>query len=186
MSAAALPRKRFTRDEVDQMTALGLFADQRLELIEGDLINKMGQHPPHTAGLQYLLELLAEIFGLRRVRSQLPMEVALEDRRYNFPEPDLAVIAEMTFPIGERHPAGGDTLVVVEVADSTLRGDLTIKRDLYARAGVPEYWVLNVKDRKLVVHREPRDGKNTTIETLGSSESVSIAGHSLRVADMLP
>ena len=186
MSAAALPRKRFSRDEVDQMTNVGLFAGQRYELIDGDLIDKMGQNPPHANGIQLLLELLAEVFGLRRVRAQFPMEVEAADRKYNFPEPDLAVLADVKPTLGKRHPHGDETLLVVEVADSTLKGDSILKRDLYARAGVPQYWVLNIKGRKLIVHRKPKQGKYTEVTTLTARESVTIGGRSLRVADILP
>jgi len=77
-------------------------------------------------------------------------------------------------------------MLVVEVADTTLSSDLTIKRDLYARAGVPEYWVLNMKGRKLIVHRDPKDGKYASTTTLTSRDTVSIAGQSIRIADMLP
>ena len=67
-----------------------------------------------------------------------------------------------------------------------LRYDMTGKRDLYARAGVPEYWVLDLKGRKLVVHRNPEQGKYTSTTTLSSRDSVSIGGQSTRVAGMLP
>ncbi len=168
------------------MTNVGLFAGQRYELIDGDLIDKMGQNPPHASGIQLLLELLAEVFGLRRVRAQFLMEVGAADRKYNFPEPDLAVLADAKPTLGKRHPRGDETLLVVEVSDTTLKGDSILKRDLYARAGVPEYWVLNIKGRKLVVHRQPKQGKYTEVTTLTARESVSIGGRSLRVADMLP
>ncbi len=122
------------------MTGLGLFAGQRYELIDGDLIDKLGQKPPHADAIQLLLELLAGVFGLRRIRVQFPLEVAAGDRRYYFPEPDLSVRDSSKFTPGKRHPRGDELVLVVEVADTTLKGDLTIKRDLYARAGVPEYW----------------------------------------------
>ncbi len=168
------------------MTGVGLFAGQRYELIDGDLIDKMGQNPPHAGAIQLLLDLLFETFGPRRVRVQAPLEVAVSDRKYNFPEPDLSILADSKFAFGKRHPRGDETLLVVEVSDSTLKGDSILKRDLYARAGVPQYWVLNIKGRKLVVHRKPKQGKYTEIITLTARESVTIGGRSLRIADMLP
>jgi Uma2 family endonuclease len=186
MSAAALPRKRFTRDEVEQMAGLGLFAGQRLELIDGDLIDKMGQSPPHAGAIQFLLDCLAEVFALRRVRVQAPLEITVADRRYNFPEPDLSVLASARFPAGKRHPRGDETVLVVEVADTTLRGDSTLKRDLYARAGVPEYWVLNVKGKKLVVHRNSKQGKYSSTTVLTARDSISVGGQPIRIAELLP
>lgn len=168
------------------MTEAGLFAGQRLELIDGDLIDKMGQNPPHAGAIQFVSGLLFPAFGPRRVRIQAPMEVQATDQKYNFPEPDLAVVANPQFAHAKRHPRGDEMLLVVEVAEASLRGDSTIKRDLYARAGVPEYWVLGLRGRKLIVHREPQNGKYTQVTTLAADQSVTIAGHTFRVADMLP
>jgi Uma2 family endonuclease len=186
MSAAALPRVRFTREDVNQMTDAGLFADRRFELIDGDLIDKMGQKPPHAEAIELLLDLLFEAFGPRRVRVQAPLEVSDADQKYNFPEPDLSVRAQPRARGSKRLPCSHEMMLVVEVADTTLSSDLTIKRDLYARAGVPEYWVLNMKGRKLIVHRDPKDGKYASTTTLTSRDTVSIAGQSIRIADMLP
>ncbi len=186
MSAAAQLRKRFTRDDVDHMAKLGLFEGQRLELLDGDLLEKMGQNPPHADAIPLLLKLLAAIFDLLRIRIQSPMEIAVEDRKYNLPEPDLLVRAGHKFVRGKRHPRGDETILVIEIADTSLGNDLTIKRDLYARAGVPEYLVLNVKGRKLIVHSNPKRGAYTATTTLSSRDSVSLSGQSIRVADMLP
>lgn len=186
MSAAALPRKRFTREEFEQMSELEMFAGQRYELIDGDLIDKMGQKAQHAGAIQLLLVLLSGIFEVRRIRVQSPIEVGSVDQKYNFPEPDVAVCTDYGFPVGERHPRGEELLIVVEVADTTVRGDLTIKRDLYARAGVPEYWVLNLKSRKLIVHRGLAEGRYMSVVTLTSEESVSIASRAIPVSEILP
>jgi Uma2 family endonuclease len=186
MSAAALPRKRFTRDEVEQMIELGLFPGQRLELIDGDLIDKMGQLPPHANGIHRLAKLLRAYFGEDRVYVQRPVEVAEDERRHTDPEPDLAVMAGTGADLESRHPRGSELILVVEVADTSLRYDSTGKRDLYARAGVPEYWVLDIKAKRLLVHREPRNGQYTSITALTAGDSVTIGGHSIRVDEMLP
>ena len=186
MSAAALPRVRFTRDDVDQMMDAGVFAGRRFELIDGDLIDKMGQKPPHADAIESLLDLLFGVFGPRRVRVQAPLEVSAADQKFNFPEPDLSVRAEPRGRSAKRLPRGDEMVLVVEVADTTLIADSTIKRDLYARAGVPEYWVLNLKARKLIVHRNLKQGKYATTASLTARDTVSIAGQSIRIADMLP
>ena len=186
MSAAAPIRKRFTREDVDRMNELGLFEGQRLELIDGDLIDKMGQNPPHADVIQMICDSLFQIFGPKRIRVQAPLDAAVADQKLNFPVPDLSVRSDPKFNPGKRHPRGDETLLVVEVADTSLRIDLTIKRDLYARAGVPEYWLLNLKGRKLVVHRDPKKGVYATTTTLTSRDSVSIGGQSIRVAGLLP
>lgn len=169
MLAATLPsptiaeevllRKRFTRDEVQQMMALGLFEGKRYELIDGDLIGKMGQNPPHANGVRRLHRALVAVFGIGRVQAQLPIEAGPQDSEWNMPEPDLAVLqAQDDNAFEKRHPRGDELVLAAEVSDTTVRHDSTSKRDLYARAGVPEYWVLDINSGLLRIHRYLRDG----------------------------
>jgi len=185
----ALPRKRFTRAEVQQMTQLGLFAGQRYELINGDLIDKMGQNPPHASAIRLLLELLAGIFGLKRVQVQLPIEASTADRETSLPEPDLAVlISDSAALYRSRHPRGEELALVIEVSDSTLTHDATTKRDLYARAGVAAYWILDLTGRRLIVHRNPVQGRYRDVAVFQSNEAVAIgdAPSTIPISAMLP
>ena len=172
------------------MMEAGLLAGQRFELIEGDLIDKMGQNPPHAFSVSAFNAWLTRIFE-GRVRIQLPIEVAAPDKATSLPEPDVAVIAgEPASSFRSRHPRGDELLLVIEVADSTARHDLTTKRDIYARAGVPEYWVLDLASRKLIVHRKPSSqGQYTEILSLDETEAASLSGHpdaTLAIARLLP
>jgi Uma2 family endonuclease len=182
------PRKRFTRAEVQQMTDANLFVDHKLELIEGDLIEKTGQKPPHAYAVRMIQVLLAALFGVERIQVQLPIEVCEADQESSLPEPDLAVLNEAKADYQTRYPRGKELLLVVEVADTTVQHDLTTKRDLYLRAGVSEYWVLDLKRRCLVVHRQPTETKFATVLKLleGESASVESAKSSISVARMLP
>lgn len=168
------------------MQAAGLFTGLRYELIQGDLIDKMSQNPPHANAVRLVNARLAAIYGASRVQCQLPIEVAPTDQQWSLPEPDLAVLAagdvspESLYQT--RHPRGDETALVVEVADTTLRHDLTAKRDLYARAGVPEYWVLDITGRRLIIHRAPADGEYAVTLTLSEQESAG----GLLVSDLLP
>jgi Uma2 family endonuclease len=188
MSAATLqpPRKRFTRGEVEQMLDAGLFAGQRFELIDGDLIDKIGQNPPHSYALSLLLACLVKIFGVERVRMQQPSEAAPAERERSLPEPDLAVLAELKDDYGRRHPRGNELLLAIEVADTTVRYDATTKRDLYARAGVPEYWVLDIPARRLIVHRGLTQGQFEQIDSIPENASVSAGGIEIPVSELLP
>jgi Uma2 family endonuclease len=186
-----LPRKRFTRSEVDQMLESGIFAGQRFELIDGALIDKSGQKPPHASTIQRCLELLATIFGLARVRVQLPMEAGTVDREWSVPEPDLAVLAEAKPDFSRRHPNGRELTLLIEVSDTTVRHDATRKRDLYARAGVPEYWVHDLNGRRLIVHRGVNEetGQYASIRSYEENEAVaveSLANQSVTVCALLP
>jgi Uma2 family endonuclease len=95
---------------------------------------------------------LLKIFGAELVRVQLPMEAGPVDQEWSVPEPDLAVLAEAKPDFSQRHPNSQELTLLVEVSDTTVRHDATKKRDLYARAGVPEYWVLDLSGCRLIVH----------------------------------
>jgi Uma2 family endonuclease len=186
-----LPRKRFTRSEVDQMLDTGIFAGQRFELIDGELIDKMGQKPPHASTVQRCLELLAAIFGLARLRVQMPIEAGPFDRESSVPEPDMAVLADAKPDFSQRHPNGRELTLLIEVSDTTLRHDAIRKRDLYARAGVPEYWVLDIKGRRLIVHRALNEEKGEYASLLSYQEYETVAMEShpaapISVSALLP
>jgi Uma2 family endonuclease len=188
MSAATLqpPRKRFTRSEVGQMLDAGLFAGERFELIDGDLIDKMGQNPPHSHSLRLLHAWLTKIFGGERIQVQQPIEAAPAEQERSLPEPDFAVLAELKQDYGRRHPRGDELLLAIEVADTTAQYDATTKRDLYARAGVPEYWVLDIGARRLIVHRHPGGGTFERIESLPESAIASAGGVQIPISELLP
>jgi Uma2 family endonuclease len=187
-AAQALPRKRFSREEVDEMLQAGLFAGERYELIDGDLIDKMGQNPPHGAAIVKIQKWLATFVDIGRIRIQLSMEAAREDRKWTIPEPDLAVVAEEKADYEQRHPRGDEMLLVIEVSDTTVKFDLTRKAVLYARAGVPEYWVLNLPRRQLVVHRQPDGVEYRSIRIHSEEETVSMEGldRTVKVGELLP
>ena len=183
------PRKRFTVREVEQMLEAGLFAGQRLELIDGDLIDKMGQNPPHAFAIGLVLAWLTKICETQRIRVQLPMQAGIPDRERSLPEPDFAVLSELKDDYRRRHPRGDELLLIVEISDTTVQYDATGKRDLYARAAVREYWVLDVGGRRLTVHRNPVNAEFTKIQTLSEHDTVSPefwSAGSVTVASLLP
>ena len=185
---AAPARKRFTREEVELLDASGVFVGQRYELIDGDLIDKMGQNPPHSFGIQLLMRLLTGLFEGDLIRVQQPMEAAPGDRERSLPEPDFAVLRERNMEHRSRHPRGDEMLLVIEVADTSAAFDRSRKAALYARAGVPEYWVLDLNARMLVIYRNPDGAQYRQIFLHAPEEVVSVPGRSesIRVAGILP
>ena len=182
-------RARFTRQQVTRMMDTGVFVGQRFELIDGELIDKMGQNPPHASAIAAVAEILAELFSMRRVRVQLPIEVSGVDHDWSEPEPDVSVLGEglTNKEFRSRHPNARDLALVVEIADTSAQYDSTRKRDLYARAGVSEYWVLDISRGVLHVYRNPSaSGQFAETKTLSRKQSVEIGGLKLAVADMLP
>ena len=150
-----------------------MFDQQNLELIEGELINKMGKKRPHVHAASLLLGWLMQVFGGRFVNSAAPIDVAPEDNPTNEPQPDIIVLKRTFTGFLTAVPSPRDLELVIEVADTSLAFDLTTKAALYARAGVPEYWVLDLRGRRLVVHRDPREGSYRSIEAYSETESVA-------------
>jgi Uma2 family endonuclease len=131
----------------------------------------------------------ADNFEANQLRLQVPIEVALQDQRRNEPELDIAVVAEDRPQYQSRHPRGDELLVVIEIADTSAAFDLSVKAGLYARAGVPEYWVLDLNRRAMLVHRQIEQGTYREVKAMGEKESASLAcrpGQEILVAKLLP
>jgi Uma2 family endonuclease len=129
-----------------------------------------------------------QVFGWSFVNAEAPIDGAPEDNPTNEPVPDLIVLSrdESQFT---SNPRPQDLRLIVEIADSTLGFDLKVKGALYARAGVPEYWVLDVAGRRLLVHRNPQSGRYTDVAAYSEQESVSPLAApqaQFRVADAFP
>jgi|SRR5215471_7928843 len=180
-------RKRFTRQDVERMDAAGVFEGQRYELIDGDLIDKMGQKPPHPFSIHLIFDWLAGFLGTSRVRAQSPIEAAAADQERCLPEPDIAALVERKADYRKRHPRGDELLLIVEVSDSTVAFDLSRKLTLYAKAGVREYWVLDLTRRILIVHRQPEGSLYRITQVFNETDSVSLEGRTetLKVSDIL-
>jgi Uma2 family endonuclease len=190
LPAGSEPRRKvWTRAEVDALASSGLFDQQKLELVEGELIDKIGKLPPHVTSLMRLMRWLTGVFGWDFVYPEAPIDVAPQDNPTNEPQPDLVVLKREIGTLGREHPCPQDVRLVIEVADSTLTFDLRTKAALYARAGIVEYWVLDVAGRRMFVHRDPRGGRYTSVVAYNGEESVAplCAPESpLRVKDAFP
>lgn len=150
LDATPQGRKRWTRDECRFLENAGLLRGH-YELLDGEIIRKMGQNAPHAISVMLMIAYLLSVFGVRRVRTQATMEVRSEDQTTNRPEPDIVVLRAET----NRIPTGKDVLLAVEISDTTQTDDFGWKATLYARAGVEEYWVLDLPRRVLVAFRQP-------------------------------
>lgn len=179
-------RKRWTRKECEFLVQNHLLTG-RYELIDGEIISKMGQKRPHANAVMLLTRWLMRVFGEDRVQCQLPIDVAQEDRETNEPEPDVAVLPAPMTSYTDAHPR--DVLLVVEVSDTSLQFDLQIKAAIYARAGIPEYWIADIVNRRIVAHRKPVPLGYDEILEFGQNEEIAPIGHaeySIRVTDLLP
>jgi Uma2 family endonuclease len=146
-----MPSKHWTRIEYDRLIEKGVFEPKdRIELLGGLLVVREPQGSPHAMGIRMAEEALRRVFASGwDVRGQLP--VALDDD--SEPEPDISVVPGSFRDYRQAHPARA--VLIVEVAESSLRLDRGEKGSLYARAGVPDYWIVNLVDHVLEVYRDP-------------------------------
>lgn len=146
------PVKRFTVDEYHRMIDAGVFADDdRFELLEGWIIPKMSRNPPHDALLMLIQEALSRTLPPGWVsRNQSAITT-----RESEPEPDFVVVRGGARDYFDRHPGPADIALAIEVSESSLGRDRTLKARIYARAGVPAYWIVNVAERCVEVHADP-------------------------------
>ena len=150
VSVNARDVRRITVDEYYQMADSGVFDDERVELLEGVLFSMNSQKTPHTHATSFLTRYLCTTLPMHLVvRVQMPLTLD----NHSEPEPDLAVVTQESVVASEPyHPS--TALLVIEVSDSTVRKDRG-KGALYAAAGVPEYWLVNVRERCVEVLRTP-------------------------------
>jgi Uma2 family endonuclease len=146
--------------------------DEPVELLEGRLVLVTPQGPSHASLVGTLAERLRGAYSAGwAVREEKPLE--LPD---SLPEPDVAVVRGSQRDYAERHPDGRDTVLVVEVAVTSQVIDRE-KARLYARAGVPVLWLLDIPARRLEVHTDPQpDGRYRSVEVLGDDDEVAPPG----------
>jgi Uma2 family endonuclease len=163
-----LPYHRWTVEEFHQMASAGLLDEtDRVELIEGEMIDMAPIGSKHAYLVDKLAQVLTRKCGSQLVRVQNPIRMGERSE----PQPDIAVVKGRNYM--EAHPTAVDVLLVVEVSDSTLEYDRDIKLGLYARHGIPEVWLLDVNAREITVYREPAEGQYRLIRKPTAAESVS-------------
>ncbi len=178
---------RWTREQYYALGKLGLFDGRRVELINGEIFEMSPKGWPHVVGCRKTAEALEKTFmGIGWVARQEPLGTVDSE-----PEPDVSVLPGR-FEDYTDHPT--TALLIVEVADSSLDHDTTIKAELYATAGIADYWVLDVIHARLLVFRDPMPiaaggvAYHTHL-TFGPSDSVApiaAMAHAVRIADLLP
>ncbi len=182
-AAPAVPRPvRWTCAEFHRFGDMGVFEGRQAMLIDGVILEQGSMTPPHASALELAGEAIRAAFGTGWwLRQQLPLVLG----KYTDPRPDLAVVRGRPRDYAV-HPTTAE--LVVEVADSSLNFDTNDKRLIYAKAGIREYWVVDINGRRLLVYRDPQAGDYATQQTLGPTDTVSplaVAGAAVRVADLL-
>ena len=139
--------------EYHQMAEAGILQPQeRVELIRGQLIQMAAKGTAHSSATTRTGQVLGKLLG-EQVTIRLQEPIRLND--FSEPEPDIAVVQADALDYADHHPIVAEIYWVIEVASSSLQQDCEFKSQLYAEAGIPEYWVLDVIDRVLHIFREP-------------------------------
>ena len=170
-------QRPLSRSEYERLVKADVFRGEHVELIHGIIVRMSPQDDPHASMVQVLTRILMPaLVGRADVRVQLPF-AASDDSE---PEPDFAVVAVAGF--NSPHPQRA--FLIIEVADSSLEDDRTVKAEVYASAGIPEYWILNIPDRSIEVHTEPSRGAYTRVTPYRRGDRVAPAAFPDVVVDV--
>jgi Uncharacterized protein conserved in cyanobacteria len=154
-SVAAIPNDLIWRLSIEQYHAIiqaGILTDDdSVELLEGWLVFKMPKNPPHRATTRLVRTALENILPAGwYVDSQEPITLSNSE-----PEPDIVVVRGDTRQYLDRHPGAEDIALIIEVSDTTLQRDRTVKKRIYARAGISIYWIVNLVEEQVEVYSQP-------------------------------
>ena len=166
-----IARRHFNIAEYYKMAAAGVFTeDDRVELIEGEIVEMNPIGSRHAACVGRLTELLGRLAGGEAiVWVQNPVQVS----DYSEPLPDVALLKRRDDFYAQANPQPSDVLLIVEVADSSVEYDRNIKMPLYARAGIPEVWLVNLPKETIEIYAEPLEGDYREIRLVKRGESFS-------------
>jgi len=174
--------RKFSIPEYHRLTEIGFFnEDDNIELLEGYLVHKMAKNPPHESTVarlnKILVRLLPEDWQLRNQSS-----ATVNDSE---PEPDFSIVRGDDHAFDLRHPEPADVAFLIEVADSSVPRDRGLKQRIYARAGVPEYWIVNLVERQIEVYTDPTGPVSEPVYRIrkdylpGSSVPVVLEGNTI-------
>jgi Uma2 family endonuclease len=173
MAVAEIEQHRWTRKDYERMVVKGLFEPgAKVELVEGIVYDMAAQGSLHTTGVTLVFQALSRLFsGSSHVRIHVRIQMPLALGSSSEPEPDVAVVEGDARDYTRLHPT--TAVLVVEVADQSLRHDRQRKLPVYARSGIPEAWILNLRERTLEVYREPSEGLYRSRIALVDEDAVS-------------
>ncbi len=170
--AMPLAHRRFTVDEYHRMAEVGILGeDDRVELLDGEIVLMTPIGARHASTVARLGQRLGRLAGAgATVWIQNPVRLG----RYAEPEPDLTLLKPRDDFYAKRLPGPDDVLLVVEVADSSQRTDREQKIPLYARAGLPEVWLVDLPRDVIEVYREPAAGAYRSVQTVARDATLAI------------
>ncbi|MBD2339124.1 Uma2 family endonuclease [Calothrix sp. FACHB-156] len=167
---SATQNRLWTVEEYHRMIDAGILTtDDKVELLDGRIIQTSPQKPPHAGTTQRIDRYLQNLLRDRaEIRVQLPITLATSE-----PEPDIAVVCIDPAAYGDHHPASSEILLLIEVSYSTFEIDFNEKALIYAKANIADYWVLNIIERQVYILRQPTESGYQEIVVLPEDASVA-------------
>jgi Uma2 family endonuclease len=154
---------KWTIDEYHRMITAGILDNRCVELLKGEIVEMPPEGEPHAYFSSEAGEYLIRLLGDRAmIRSSKPITLPNNSE----PEPDIAIVQRLGREYLEHHPYPENVFWLIEYSDSSLDKDLEMKSKVYAEARIPEYWVVNLRNKQLIVFREPQDGEYASKSTL--------------------
>ncbi|MGI8554672.1 MAG: Uma2 family endonuclease [Dehalococcoidia bacterium] len=181
-----LNQRRFTVDEYYRMAEVGiLHEDDRVELIDGEILLMCPIGLKHANCVAFLVERFITLLGGRAIIwPQNPLRLNSGSE----PEPDIVLLRPPRQRYAKAHPGPADVLLLIEVADTSFAYDRDVKLPRYAAAGIPEAWIVDLPRRRVLVYREPKDGRYQDAEIVGRTGTLTPQAFpelSLSVAELL-
>lgn len=173
MAVEVVPARRlFTREEYRRMGEVGILKeDDRVELIRGEIIERVAPGRRHRAFVDNLNQLLVlRLAGRAIVSVQNPLVIG----DHSEPEPDLKILRRRPLSYKEREADEDDVLLLIEVADSSLTYDRSTKLALYAEAGIPEYWVVNCITESIEISRAPEGTRYREVSQVAGDATITL------------
>ncbi len=185
--ALDLKRRRFTVTEYHQMAQAGILGeDDRVELIDGEIVEMTPIGARHAECVDRLTDLFFRAFGgAARVRVQNPVRLGERSE----PQPDIALVRRKPGFYASGHPGPEDVFLLVEVADSSSDPDRRVKVPLYALAGIPEAWLVDLEQQTITAYADPTPDGYRSVRVFRRGEEVApgvFPDRALAVADLLP
>lgn len=180
------PKRRFSVAEYHQLADVGILKeDDQVELIQGEIIQMSPIGPKHAGNLDRLVRFLTLLLKESAiVRPQNPVRLS----NISEPEPDIAILRPREDFYTSAHPGPEDVLLVIELSETTLQYDQEVKLPLYAAAGIPEYWIVDLQANRVLVYRDASGEQFLNIKTYQQGEIINSAvlPQSISVEDLLP
>jgi Uma2 family endonuclease len=169
--ATEIAKRLFTVYDYHKMVDAGiLHEDDRVELIRGEIIKMSPIHPPHNGTIHRANRSLVRLVGDRAI---VGVQGSIRLDEWDEPQPDLYLLKPKEDFYTSRHAGPADILLIIEVADSSLHYDSTIKMQLYAETGVPEYWISNLQDDCVILYSDAAGGTYRDVRTVRRGQSIA-------------